>query len=479
MKLSLRSRVLAATLALVVAGLAGAGVATYAFLRSFLLHRVDQQLVQAQDPVSHVLSESIQFGGPDRAVPGNIVPPGTYGAFVAASGRTVISRTIGYQESSSLPTPKLPSGMPGSRSGPSGSTPSFFTASSGGPSFRVIAQSATLLPSGVRGTLVVAIPLTEVSGTLHRLVLVELGVAAAVLVAVGAVSWWLVRLGLRPLDRMASTTKAIAAGDLSRRVEPEDDRTEVGRLGVALNTMLGQIEAAFDQQRASEERLRRFIGDASHELRTPITSIRGYAELFRRGAAERPEDLDRAMRRIEDEGARMGVLVDDLLLLARLDQGRPLERAPVDLGPLVTDAVDDARAADSGRDVALHTDGPAVVLGDEMRLRQVVANLLENARTHTPAETPISVRLAASTDTATIEVADRGPGLSLEEAEHVFERFYRGDPSRSRSSGGAGLGLSIAAAIVQAHGGRITVSSKEGKGATFVVSLPTLRGRDS
>jgi two-component system OmpR family sensor kinase len=236
--------------------------------------------------------------------------------------------------------------------------------------------------------------------------------------------------------------------------------------------MLGRIETAFLRQRASEDRLRRFVADASHELRTPVTSIRGYAELFRRGAANHPEDLERAMRRIEDEGARMGLLVDDLLLLARLDQGRPLERSPVDLAALARDAVDDARTVDPGRSVEAEIEGPLGVMGDELRLRQVIANLLDNARTHTPRGTAVSVRLARSQGGAVLSVADRGPGMTEEVAAHVFERFYRGDPSRSRESGGTGLGLSIASAIVEAHGGRIAVSSAPGQGSTFEVWIP-------
>jgi two-component system, OmpR family, sensor kinase len=473
MKSSLRSRVLAATLALVVAGLAGAGIATYAFLRSFLLHRVDQQLVAAEFPAANALREKITYGHSDQGGPPGLIPSGTYCAFVDSAGRTRVETTLG-PHAGTPPPPDLPPGLPGS-GGVADPTTRYFTTGSAGPSYRAIALTATMTEGDVQGTVVIAIPLTEVTATLHRLVLVEIVVAAGVLVGVGALGWWLVRLGLRPLDRMAETAGAIAGGDLSRRVEPEDDRTEVSRLGRALNTMLGQIEASFHHQRESEERLRRFIGDASHELRTPITSIRGYAELFRRGAADRPEDLDRAMSRIEDEGARMGALVDDLLLLARLDQGRPLERAPVDLTALVTDAVHDARAADPGRPVEFRSDGEARVLGDEMRIRQVVANLLANARTHTPAGTTVTVTLGCSGDAATIEVADRGPGLSSEEAERIFERFYRGDPSRSRGSGGAGLGLSIVAAIVEAHGGRISVSSRRGEGSTFVVALPLLQ----
>jgi len=470
MKLSLRSRVLAATLALVVAGLAVAGVATYLFLRSFLLHRVDQELAAVPiGAAQYVLQEQFQYGHSDQGGPASAIPPGTYVALLDSSGHVLNRTTVAYPTSAYAP--RLPGALPGSSGGKGDRA--VFTAGDvvPGPSFRVDALPITL-SSGSPGTLVIAIPFTEIEGTLHRLIVVEVLVSIAVLAGVGAVGWWLVRRGLRPLDDMAETADAITTGDLSLRVDPADEETEVGRLGLALNTMLDRIETSFEKQRASEERLRRFVADASHELRTPITSIRGYAELFRRGASARPDDLERAMRRIEDEGARMGVLVEDLLLLARLDQGRPLERAPVELGALVTDAVHDARAAAPDRDIALAVEGDATVSGDEMSLRQVMANLLDNAVRHTPSGSPVSVRLSHTDRDAGIEVADRGPGLPAEDADRIFERFYRGDPSRSRSSGGTGLGLSIASAVVEAHGGRISVTSRPGEGAIFAVSLP-------
>jgi two-component system OmpR family sensor kinase len=472
-RVSLRTRLLSATLALVVTGLGVAGVATYFFIRSFLVQRVDQELLSAEAAAEHVLNEQLEFGRSDQGGPAGGLPIGTYVALFDSSGRTVTSTTPGYPESASAP--RLPSSLPGS----TGATAAraVFTApgEAAGPPYRVVAFRVGIGPSPTTstGTLVVAIPFTEVSDTLHRLVWVEVAVAAGVVVAIGAGGWWLVRRGLRPLDRMAATADAITAGDLSRRVEPEDEDTEVGRLGRALNVMLGRIEASFQEQHASEERLRRFIADASHELRTPITSIRGYAELFRRGASVRPDDLERAMRRIEDEGARMGVLVEDLLLLARLDQGRPLDLETVSLTGLVADAVEDARAAGSSRPFEVSATGDEVLVsGDEPRLRQVLANLLENARVHTPPFTPVAVRLRREDDQAVIEVSDRGPGLTQDEAAHVFERFYRGDPSRARASGGTGLGLSIAAAVVEAHGGRISVASAAGEGATFTVRLP-------
>jgi two-component system OmpR family sensor kinase len=312
--------------------------------------------------------------------------------------------------------------------------------------YRVLAQPLT----GGQGSLIVAIPLTEVDQTLGRLLLIAGAVTGGVVVVLGLLSWWLVRRELRPLEEIGDTAGAIAAGDLSQRVAQEDPRTEVGRLGLALNAMLAQIEQAFAERKASEERLRRFLADASHELRTPLTSIRGYAELFRRGANERQEDLRKSMRRIEEESARMGVLVEDLLLIARLDQDRPLEREHLDLAKLAGDSVADARAADPLRKIGLDASVPVVVFADEARLRQVAGNLLANAQVHTPPGTPVTVRVIAEDGNAVLEVADGGPGLSPEQVERAFEPFYRSDPSRDRATGGAGLGLAIVAAIAWA-----------------------------
>ena len=252
---------------------------------------------------------------------------------------------------------------------------------------------------------------------------------------------------------MEETAAAIGAGDLSRRVEPDGGSTEIGRLGAALNAMLGQIEDAFSERSASEARLRRFISDASHELRTPIAAVSAYAELFDRGARDRPDDLERAMAGIQRESRRIGVLVADLLLLARLDQGRPLESRPADLTAIAGEAVDAAHAMEPARPLALEAPAPVTVTGDPERLRQVIDNLLANVRAHTPADAAATVRVRRESAGAVLEVADAGPGLDAEQASHVFERFYRGDPSRSRDHGGAGLGLAIVAAIVEAHGG--------------------------
>jgi two-component system OmpR family sensor kinase len=308
--------------------------------------------------------------------------------------------------------------------------------------------------------------------TLRQLLLIEGLTSAAVLAGVGGLALVVVRAGLRPLEDIGRTAGAIAEGDLSRRVERAEPRTEVGRLGLSLNAMLAQIQSAFEARQASEDRLRRFVADASHELRTPLTSIRGYAEMFRRGVADRPEDLATAMRRIEGESLRMGVLVDDLLLLARLDQGRPLERQPVDLAQVAADAVHDARAVEPERPIALTGSDTAVVLGDELRLRQVAANLLANARQHTPPTAAVRVGVRQENGSVVLEVADEGPGLVPEEASKVFERFYRADPSRNRNLGGTGLGLSIVAAVAEAHGGHAHVDSLPGHGARFWVELP-------
>jgi two-component system OmpR family sensor kinase len=337
----------------------------------------------------------------------------------------------------------------------------------GGTQYRLLAT-----PLGAEGAVVVAIPLTEVQATQRRLLLIEALVSGLALAAIGTAAYWLTRRELRPLERMAQQSRAIAAGDLAQRVEPDDPRTEVGQLGEALNVMLGEIERAFAERLAAEGRLRQFVADASHELRTPVTSIRGFAELFRRGASDRPEDLANVMRRIEQEGERMGELVEELLLLAQLDQGLPLERKPVDLAAVAEAAVDAARTADPERSIELHAQRPLVVLGAQSRLRHVIDNLLTNARVHTRPATPIEVRVAADNGQLVLEVADRGPGVPPEDAERIFERFYRTDRSRTRSQGGVGLGLAIVRSVVEAHGGAAAHRPRPGGGSIFRVCLP-------
>jgi two-component system OmpR family sensor kinase len=282
---------------------------------------------------------------------------------------------------------------------------------------------------------------------------------------------------------MGRTASAIAAGDLSKRVAQTNERTEVGRLGTALNSMLAHIETAVTARdsslhalEASESKLRRFVADASHELRTPLAAVRAYAELFTRGASSRPADLERSMTGITRESERMSVLVEDLLLLAHLDEGRPLQHDTVPFEEVVADSVETARTLEPERPIEVSIE-PTVVAGDRDRLRQVVDNLLSNVRAHTPPDALLKVTLAhepapEGDGSAVLTVADAGPGLTDEQRSHIFERFYRADPSRARSSGGAGLGLAIVSAVVAAHSGTVEVESTPGEGTTFRVRLP-------
>ena len=491
--MSLRARLLAGVVGLAAVGLIVVGAVTYAVQRSFLVQRADLQAVAAIDRVSRALDDPDEVaplgrfderdegrGGRGRGRGGDegrgngpppprnvLLPPGTYGERRDGSGRRTAQVNLSYGQRP-LPPPSIPQGVPVSRSL---DRPQLITvAARGEPEVRYRALSVA--SEGRPGTLVVAIPLREVDEALERLLEVEALVIASVLLALAALAWWLVRVGLRPLDDIAATAGAIAGGDLSRRVSPATERTEVGRLGLALNAMLGQIERAFAERRASEDRLRRFLADASHELRTPLASIRGYAEVFRIGAARTPADTEKAMRRIESEAARMGVLVEDLLALARLDELREPAREPVDLTQVASDAADDARAAAPERAIELDADGPVVVLGDPHQLRQVLANLMRNALVHTPHGTPIDVRVSRDDAGAVLEVRDHGPGLPTEDSEAIFERFWRADPGRGRGRAGAGLGLAIVAGVVSAHGGSVRAGDAGGGGASFVVRLP-------
>jgi two-component system OmpR family sensor kinase len=467
--LSLRARLLLGVLVLAAAGLVAADAFTYASLRSFLLDRVDNTLA-----AEHQGAERARFGpGGGRGGPGGGSGggPGGLGSdyvqFRASDGTTVLYDS-GVPHFYGTTAPSPPS-LPETISLPEGSSDPgspdrvrYFTvpAKSGGDRWRV---RASIDPGG-GNMLVLATSLGDVDDTLHRLLLIELLVSFSVLAAIVLLGLWIVRLGLRPLRAIEHTADAIAAGDLSQRVERAESRTEVGRLGLVLNTMLDRIEA-------SDQRLRRFVADASHELRTPLAAVRAYAELFKRGAASRPDDLDRVMTGIGRESERMSALVEDLLLLARLDEGRPLERESVELDELATEAAETARAVDPSHPIELAIE-PIAVLGDRTRLRQVVDNLLGNARSHTPSGTAVRLRVGRDGGQALIEVADEGPGMTVEQAERAFERFYRADQSRSRASGGVGLGLSIVSAVTEAHGGAVTVETTPGRGTTFRVRLP-------
>lgn len=320
--------------------------------------------------------------------------------------------------------------------------------------------------------IVTAASLESVEAAVERLIKMLFLVGTIALAAATMGCWWLIRRGLQPVDRMIDTASAIAAGDLSRRVPNFNPHTELGRLGGALNEMLSQVEDAVRVRAASEDRLRRFIADAAHELRTPLTSLRGYAELYRQGAIPNEEGVSNAMGRIEAEGGRMARLVDDMLLLARLDQQRGLETKPVDVVSVVREAVDDFRVVAPDRPLTTDLVESAVVRGDRLRLRQVIDNFLVNARIHTPPGTPVRVAVARKGNQVEIAIADDGPGIPVEDQNRVFERFWRADPARVRSRGGTGLGLAIVASLVQAHGGAVGVSSEPGHGATFTVRLP-------
>ena len=455
--MSLRARLLVG-MAVVALVLAGAAAATIRITQAHLVRQVDEQLADSRPRF-----ERFERGGPgpDEQAPFSTV----YVGVVGQDGRLRTVLTPGLVRDD----PPLPDLTASQVVAAAPGRPFTVGSERSGTRYRVM---ATDVGPGPGGALVVGLPLDDVDAAVERLTAVAVASTLAVLAVLALVTWWVIRLGVLPLKRMTSTATAVAAGDLSHRMPDAADGTEAAELGTALNTMLGRIQHAFDERSRSEDKLRRFVADASHELRTPVTTIRGYAELHRTGGLTDPDELAEAMRRTEQEAVRMGTLVDDLLLLARLDQGRPLERAPVDLAAIARDAVRDARAVDPERSVEAAVDGPVPVLGDDGRLRQVAANLVGNALVHTPPGTAVTVRATRDGDRAVLEVTDAGPGLPPEVAAHAFERFYRGDPSRSRHRGGSGLGLAIVQATVEAHGGTVALRSAPGAGTTVRVELP-------
>jgi two-component system OmpR family sensor kinase len=461
--MTLRSRLVAILAVLISLGLLVSGILTYGTLKNYLFDRVDEQLRSVQPQAVHALIDTAQGGGPSpNGDPGNL-PIAVYAEARNTSGKELTHVSFGFEGGQTIYIPQIPRSL-----GPS-QTRAPFTVSSREDSsyqFRVLATPVA------GGTLIVAIPLAEAQDTLDRLLRIEAIVAFALLAAISLIAWALIRREFSPLDRMTQTATEIAGGNLSRRVDEPNARTEVGRLGRALNTMLERIEQAFEGRRASEERMRQFLADASHELRTPLTSIRGYAELFRRGAADRPRDLELSMRRIEDEAARMGVLVDELLLLAHVDQTRPMEHVPVDFSALVRDAIEDARARERKRLLEGNIEDGVTVMGDSDRLLEAVNNLVENAFVHTPPDSQVRVEMTSDGADAVLTVADTGPGLSPEALAHVFDRFWRGDPSRTRGSGGAGLGLAIVSAVATIHGGAVSAENRDEGGACFTLRIP-------
>jgi two-component system OmpR family sensor kinase len=464
----LRVQLVLALVVLLAAVLLGSWFVASTSMQRYLLNQLDTRLSRSSVQILHSVNKGFEPVYPTYPHYRQI-PPDTTQVQVRIAGQT------------EWLSPAPAGGQPNLPRDPRIGVP-FTVASPGGGNWRALATS---LPA-IGGMVVVATSQSEVDATIGDLSRLYLWIALAGIGLLGVLGYVLVRSSLRPLEEVEQTAEAIAAGDLSRRVPVRRPGSEVGRLANAFNTMVDRIESAFHARqrseasaRSSEERMRRFVADASHELRTPLTSIRGYAELYRQGAVTSPDEVAGVLRRIEDQAARMGLLVQDLLLLARLDQQRPLERTPVDLAVLVVDAVHDAHVVAPDRSVNLRlpqADGeePASVpvLGDQERLRQVIGNLVTNAITHTPAGTPVEVRLRSEGTEAVLEVADSGPGLPPEAAERVFERFYRADPARGRDNGGTGLGLAIVAALVAAHGGRVSVDTAAGVGTTFQVRLP-------
>ena len=467
---SLRSQLVAIMMALMLVALTATGAGTLTLLHSFLQGQVDDKLRAAVESARQQQSFS-------QLQETNSTVPTDYSLMLFSPGSSALHRSAATRN----PTPRsapFPRSRPGnaSRCRSRSADP---RAATGGwwPS-----TSWTTTNRGA--VVVIGLPLDPVDSVMEHAALVVVGVGLLTLVLAFFIATWTVSRSFRPLARVEKTAAAIAAGDLSQRVEVENPGTEVGRLGSSLNAMLAHIETAFAARMASEARMRRFAADASHELRTPLVTIRGFSELYRHGALSTPEDVATAMGRIESEAKRMGAMVEDLLLLARIDEQRPLQQKPADLLLLANDAVVDTQASDRSRTITLTgIDGAAPaaapVLGDEAKLRQVVSNLVGNALRYTPEGTPVEIGVGVrtapdGTRQSVIEVRDHGPGVPDDEAARIFERFYRADTSRTRETGGSGLGLAIVAAIVGSHSGSVRVGKTDGGGATLVVSIPLL-----
>jgi two-component system OmpR family sensor kinase len=505
---SLRTKLLASLLALVIVALVAMACVGLSLLRGQLIGALDGSIQsQAGDDVANCAEGYANGNQPFCRVDFDLY-------WIAANGQvtavpTALSANIdGYMHPGGIPSPPdVTSGLASWLTGHphQGTT---VQAQSGNGRWRLIGFPAYDVSDDYIGTVVIAVSATSAYNTLKELTVVDVIVSAAIVVVLTVVGFAMVQANLRALVDIEETAAEIAEGHLNRRVPERDPRTEIGRLGRSLNVMLSQIEAAFHAREESEaaahrseERMRRFIADASHELRTPLTAIRGFAEYYRQrgglvkrwdkdhpaapgpGGGLLPDDLDRIMQRLEKEAARMGLLVEDLLLLARMDQQRPLAKQPIDLLSLAADAVHDTRLLAPNRTIELSVQRGAafLVTGDEPRLRQVIGNLMSNALTHTPDGTPIEVsigsgtldpRVPGSPAAVTLDVTDHGPGMSAEQAQRVFERFYRADQARTRATGGSGLGLAIVNALVIAHGGVASVRTAPGRGATFRIALP-------
>lgn len=480
--MSLTRRLVAVVVLMVLAAYLLTISVTMTMLRSYLVERVDADLDAYIRPLARSTVTQL-LGGSDEAEQERpiFVPPNQYYIIFTPVDEALPARDLvfSYQELKqsrpdldrvSVDDPRL------------GKKPFTVDAEEGDGTWRVQALRVTDGQSAA-GTIAVALPLNEVDRTVRQLVVLMAAIGVSTLALVGVLGWFAVRRAFRPLTRIEDTAAAIAAGDLARRVPLRAANDEVGSLSHSINRMLAQIEHSFSVREASEQRMRDFVADASHELRTPLATVKGYAELYRFGAVA-PEDVGGAMKRIEDEATRMTRLVEDLLILTRMDSEPALSRTRVDLTVLASDVVQDARVRAPDRNVSLQllegsTNGTRpVVVGDDGSLRQVLTNLVANALTHTPGGTPVEVAVGSVDGRVVVEVRDHGPGLDTAAAERVFERFYRADKSRSRASGGTGLGLPIAAAIIGRHGGTVRHAPTDGGGATFRVELPAAPHRD-
>ena len=462
--MTLRARLLLGLAALLAVSLLVSGGLVVGITRASLLDELDNDLRTAR--VADISAPGPRRGGND--------PTGRRFALLVFNASGDLIESLPSGRGSGYAADPLPAVTPPAEDGlPLGRIVER-PAVDGSLSYRILA-----LRTGQGLAVVLGAPMRGIEASIAVLVRTLVLVGLAVLLLMLAFGWLIIRRDLRPLEQMTGTAARISAGDLSQRVGVSHDGSEVGRLGHAFDTMLDQIQSAFMSQQAaladkerSEGRLRQFVADASHELRTPLTALRGYAELYRAGGLEDRAELEQAMARIGGESRRMAALVEDLLLLARLDQGRPLRHERVELTEVVNDALRDLRALEPERPLSTSVAAGVVVMGDEDRLRQVLANLLTNVRVHTTPETPLAVTLAAADGSCTVTVADRGPGIDAAHVERIFDRFYRADSGRSRDRGGSGLGLSIAASVAAAHGGSIAHSATPGGGATFTLTLP-------
>ena len=469
---SLRNRLTAGVLVLSAIGFIGAGIGAQALLRNYLIHQVDEQLLSVVGGTAERLDragiekdedEDEDNNRARQLTPLNRVPTSISVTVLDPFGNLIGG--IGGDLNSNKVTDYVKGLLPG-QVAQFGSKP--FTIQAPGADFRV---ATTVLPSSL-GSVIVAQSLEDFDRTTARIGVIFLTVGLIILFFIGFGARQVIKIGMNPLEKIEGTAEKIAAGDLSARLENFEPDTEVGRLSTSLNQMLSRIEQSFAARAESEEKLRRFVADASHELRTPLTAIRGFAELYRQGAVPEGEKTKELLARIEKESMRMGYLVEDLLMLARLDQTPEFNLTDVDLSNLVKEAVASAQAAGPDHLITMQITNDVHTKCDADKIYQVVTNLLANVRAHTPAGTAITVKTFANDQGSFISVSDNGPGLSQEDQQHIFERFYRVDPSRQRNSkDGSGLGLSIVDAVMRAHGGLVSVESELGKGATFTLQF--------